>query len=462
MIEAEATVPDRTMSDRTMSDRTMSDRTKPDLTMSDRTMSDRTVPDRTMSERTAEMRGRTMSDRTAEMGGRTMSDRTSPDRTETMSGRTVSDRTDRAVSGVSKLDTPERADLMAERTGRTDRAVSGMSKLDAPDRADLARTAPGVRAADRAVSDVPRRDVPSSPNSTRTVPSVRAADLAPDSAAVRDAMKDLDEEARRVFAKAGTLREGMEALRKSPTARMARKALGPVGAVLGAGAIAKAYQSVKGGAPVSDLLVEVVPFFEAVQSQRGPNIDSPEALERIRQQQRVAALAEDPRGAGDLSFQNTDLTFESSPDSGIVPTGTPVKKTTTGQRPSAFPMPRRLNVLVRGAKGGAVETLNNDLQMLGFSKGTLAGPANEFTEQTRQAVMRLQRDADITVDGKVGPQTRAAIADMLTDPDRMSAKDSLRVDAGGDLRARLETRKQKEEPTESRSAALDILEATVK
>lgn len=379
-------------------------------------------------------------------------------------GMVEAEATDRAMSGKAGVDAPSRDDLMRTvelddrtvemgdrtvemddrtnkagskaqaMTDRTDRALSGMSGLDAPNRADLART----------------------------VPSVRAADLAPDSAAVRDAMKDLDEEARRVFAKAGTLREGMEALRKSPTARMARKALGPVGAVLGAGAIAKAYQSVKGGAPVSDLLVEVVPFFEAVQSQRGPNIDSPEALERIRQQQRVAALAEDPRGASDLSFQNTDLTFESSPDSGIVPTGTPVKKTTTGQRPSAFPMPRRPNVLVRGAKGGAVETLNNDLQMLGFSKGTLAGPANEFTEQTRQAVMRLQRDAGITVDGKVGPQTRAAIADMLTDPDRMSAKDSLRVDAGGDLRARLEARKQKEEPTESRSAALDILEATVK
>ncbi len=62
------------------------------------------------------------------------------------------------------------------------------------------------------------------------------------------------------------------------------------------------------------------------------------------------------------------------------------------------------------ARGEDVRTLQEWLRVLGYDAGPFDGV---YGSLTRQAVAAFQRDHDLTVDGKVGPATRAALAEAL-------------------------------------------------
>jgi len=62
------------------------------------------------------------------------------------------------------------------------------------------------------------------------------------------------------------------------------------------------------------------------------------------------------------------------------------------------------------ARGDDVRTLQEWLRVLGYDAGPFDGV---YGPLTRQAVADFQRDHDLTVDGKVGPATRAALAEAL-------------------------------------------------
>jgi peptidoglycan hydrolase-like protein with peptidoglycan-binding domain len=66
-----------------------------------------------------------------------------------------------------------------------------------------------------------------------------------------------------------------------------------------------------------------------------------------------------------------------------------------------------LPVLRRGDRGDRVRQLQQRLQILGFLSGAVDGV---FGSETEAAVKALQEDADITVDGIVGPTTWNALA----------------------------------------------------
>ena len=63
-----------------------------------------------------------------------------------------------------------------------------------------------------------------------------------------------------------------------------------------------------------------------------------------------------------------------------------------------------------GCTGSDVKTLQRNLNKLGFNCGAVDG---SFEPKTQAAVKSFQRSAKITVDGIVGPQTRAALAGKL-------------------------------------------------
>jgi peptidoglycan hydrolase-like protein with peptidoglycan-binding domain len=68
-------------------------------------------------------------------------------------------------------------------------------------------------------------------------------------------------------------------------------------------------------------------------------------------------------------------------------------------------------MLVVGDHGAQVTTLQTEMQRLGYTDagGHLLRVDGDFGRNTQHAVEAFQRDHRLTVDGKVGPQTRAAI-----------------------------------------------------
>jgi hypothetical protein len=67
-------------------------------------------------------------------------------------------------------------------------------------------------------------------------------------------------------------------------------------------------------------------------------------------------------------------------------------------------------VLGRGASGTDVETLQRILRARGYGRLSITG---SFDTATEQAVKRFQRDARLTVDGVVGPETRPALVSLM-------------------------------------------------
>lgn len=73
------------------------------------------------------------------------------------------------------------------------------------------------------------------------------------------------------------------------------------------------------------------------------------------------------------------------------------------------------NLLKTGSKGTAVQTLQEQLNQLGFhdAKGNPLNPDGDFGAKTREAIEAFQRQHGLSVDGKVGAQTLAKIEEQL-------------------------------------------------
>jgi peptidoglycan hydrolase-like protein with peptidoglycan-binding domain len=67
-------------------------------------------------------------------------------------------------------------------------------------------------------------------------------------------------------------------------------------------------------------------------------------------------------------------------------------------------------IMSRGGSGPLVNTLQRDLTTLGYFSGPNTG---YFGSVTEDAVIRFQRDAGLTVDGRVGPGTSEAIRQRI-------------------------------------------------
>jgi len=102
----------------------------------------------------------------------------------------------------------------------------------------------------------------------------------------------------------------------------------------------------------------------------------------------------------ELRIQNSELKDESQQggNKGTVP---PVPARTEGLSPT-------FRTLRKGDKGQAVSEMQALLMKLGYDLGSY-GVDGDFGKDTEAAVRRFQRDHGLTVDGVVGPQTRAAL-----------------------------------------------------
>lgn len=69
------------------------------------------------------------------------------------------------------------------------------------------------------------------------------------------------------------------------------------------------------------------------------------------------------------------------------------------------------NLLEQGARGQAVQALQENLKASGFYSGSLNGV---FDDKTAAAVMAFQKAKGLTVDGIVGPQTRAKLSPAVS------------------------------------------------
>lgn len=84
---------------------------------------------------------------------------------------------------------------------------------------------------------------------------------------------------------------------------------------------------------------------------------------------------------------------------------------TGAKLPPKVTVPSGATILVKGMKGEAVRALQSDLQALGFTFAM--GVDGRFGDETDANVRLFQADHDLTIDGKVGPETQKAIAAAL-------------------------------------------------
>jgi hypothetical protein len=83
----------------------------------------------------------------------------------------------------------------------------------------------------------------------------------------------------------------------------------------------------------------------------------------------------------------------------VAPPGKPAGSAELGQR-----------ILMKGAVGTDVQTLQQILRARGYGEPTVDGA---FDEATEEAVKRFQRAAGLSADGVVGPQTRPALLALM-------------------------------------------------
>ena len=280
-----------------------------------------------------------------------------------------------------------------------------------------------------------------------------------------DAFAAKEQAAARARARAASMATGIRPSKAAQRAAMkqgaksagkvARKAAGPLGYALGALGIKEVYDRVKSGELDPSALLETLDplFVSSSENIVSGDQERAEIFEKQRQAE-VDILAEDPVEivTTDEDVELANLKFKTTDDD------IKMEPTTTGQRRSAFPMAPRNDLLAVGARGSQVRALNEDLQALGLIKGGFTD-VNKYTPQTRAAVMKLQQDAKIAVDGIVGPDTRKALREAMTDPDRPLASDPKPAPAPARELTAQEEAIQEGELTKARTdKAIDVFE----
>jgi N-acetylmuramoyl-L-alanine amidase len=91
----------------------------------------------------------------------------------------------------------------------------------------------------------------------------------------------------------------------------------------------------------------------------------------------------------------------------------------------AAPASAKDPVLRQGSRGSAVRSLQKDLAALGCWCGSADG---SFGPTTKQAVYALQKIADLSKDGVVGPKTRAALKKGVRPSPRITSGTAFEID----------------------------------
>jgi hypothetical protein len=377
-----------------------------------------------------------------------------PERTRTSTAVRATTDPDMTVEATGRTQPASRFTDTTD-LARTDPAMSGVSGSEAPNvRRDLEATI-----GDRTARDVNRpmpRQQPGSDVPVGTGPRGREVeftnldDVTKTDVTVRD--PGVSSRARQAAYKAdldGTFSKLAKELPKFDSAAKAKnfvKGMGAVGAVASLALIGDTIRRIKAGEEDPGVLMDILdPLFLAPTATATGERETAEIAEFL--QQRAEA---DP---DNLEFKTTDED---------IVMGTPVKRTvgptTTGQRRTAFPMAPRNDLLAVGARGSQVRGLNEDLQNLGLIKGGFTD-VDRYTPQTRAAVMKLQDEAGIAVDGIVGPDTRKALQKAMTDPDRPLASDPKPAPAPArELTAREEAIQEGELTKARTNKAVDVFE----
>lgn len=108
-----------------------------------------------------------------------------------------------------------------------------------------------------------------------------------------------------------------------------------------------------------------------------------------------------------------DAVIKFQKDQGLTANGVVGPETEKALRPKNKPSPNPVSqpaedkLLVQGDRGQAVHNIQESLSGLGFYSGP---PSGVFDDRTQAAVMAFQKAKGLTVDGIVGPQTRAKLS----------------------------------------------------
>ena len=401
-----------------------------------------------------------------------------PERTRTSTAVRATTDPDMTVEATGRTQPASRFTDTTD-LARTDPAMSGVSGSEAPNvRRDLEatigdrtvgdRTVGDRTVSDRTVSDRTARDVnrpmprqqPGSDLPVGTGPRGREVeltnldDVTKIDATVRD--PGVSSRARQASYKAdldkvfGELTETLPKFDSAAKAKNFVKGMGAVGAVASLALLGDVIRRVKAGEEDPGALIDILldPLFVTPATTATAEQEAADIQEFLRQRERKAEQAR--------RQETIDILAED------IVTGTPVKRTvgptTTGQRRSAFPMAPRNDLLAVGARGSQVRALNEDLQNLGLIEGGFTD-VDRYTPQTRAAVMKLQDEAGIAVDGIVGPDTRKALQEAMTDPDRPLASDPKPAPAPARELTAQEEAIQEGELTKARTdKAIDVFE----
>jgi lipoprotein-anchoring transpeptidase ErfK/SrfK len=123
-------------------------------------------------------------------------------------------------------------------------------------------------------------------------------------------------------------------------------------------------------------------------------------------------------------------TAPSTTEPPVTATEPPVTTTVPASTPPTPSTTATPEILSLGDRGEAVLALQQRLASLGYWLGT---PDGVFGDSTEQAVYALQKAAGITVDGAVGPETRAAVAEGVVPRPRSTSGYVIEVDLESDL-----------------------------
>lgn len=140
-------------------------------------------------------------------------------------------------------------------------------------------------------------------------------------------------------------------------------------------------------------------------------VKGPEVSDLQQQLQKLGYFNADVTGYfGPLT---KDAVIQFQKDKGLTANGVVDDETESALRQRNRPSPILVsqssedNLLAQGERGQTVQALQENLKTLGFYSGS---PNGVFDDKTEAAVMAFQKAKGLTVDGIVGPQTRAKLS----------------------------------------------------